>query len=350
MIYFHIQTESGNVLASNITSFKRREELELKQEFTFKAGNKGIKSIRTQEDGLKIWFVAEDESDLLNSSKTFKKALSAYVQAAKDVWNYHKAQLEAQAHTLTTIQGQLRQKMEGFAEDENFYADSFGESVDNIQSVIASNPHAAADLICYFHKKVADMRAHLLGVEVIHSGMQYEINLVNRSLRRAILSQCSSFLHELDEKGVRVRFFFDETHEVEVDKTMFSLVMYNFFSNAAKYTAQNTEIRLNYEPEEKILEASMVSLKMEKNEIAGLSDENVRGIHAKNLPGKGLGLFVLQRGLQLMGKQRMYIRPNYEKNQTIDGVPYIENHFLMTLGDASVKALRAQELREIGVR
>lgn len=331
MIYYRILTPNGQAIASNINEFPRRVEFENNKTFDLHSKGKGIKGIYIENETFLIWFVVEDEDDLLKSSKLFKKALNLYQQIAKDVLEHQRAKFTAHGHTLVTIQGQIRQRLEGFADDSVFYGEKYENSVSNIEALVKSNPRSAADLICYTHKRIADMRAHLLGVEVIHMGEQFEVNLKNVSLRRGILNQCTPFLEELEQSGIKLRFFFGDECQVDVDKNMFSLVMYNFFSNAVKYAKPDSEIRLNYSSEDKSLDISMISLKMERDEIANLSKESVRGCHASEIPGNGIGLFALQEALKLMGKEKMYTTPDYLKVYPQDGRVYVENHFRFSL-------------------
>lgn len=331
MIYFEIKNKTGKIIAGNIQEFPRRVEFENNKTFAHHKNGRGIKGVEVTKEDVSIWLVVEDEPDLLRSGKLFQKMLSIYKRVALDIWKQQKSQLEAHAHTLTTIQGQIRQQIEGFADDVEFYGETYSDSVDNITRLVKNSERSAADLICYIHKRIIDMRAHLLGVEVVHAGVQYEVKPVHVSLKRAILNQCSPFLEELNKNLIAVRFFFGDEHEVEVDKNMFSLVMYNFFSNAVKYAKPSSEIRLKYLDDSKSLDVSMISLKMEKNEISTLSDETTRGKHAKDFPGKGIGLFVLQKALELMGKERMYISANYENSSSFDDRTYVENHFSFRL-------------------
>ena len=331
MIYYQVKIGSGKIVAGNMHEFNRREEFANNRNFSKYNGGKGLKGAEMVAEDVSVWVVVEDEEDLLRSSKLFKKTVATYGEISLDVWKYHRIQLDAYAHTLTTIQGQIRQRIEGFANDEVFYADTYMESVSGMSDYLKKNLESAADLICYTHKRITDMRAHLLGVEIVHADVNCEIKPTRVSLKRAILNQCSPFLDELEKNSVKLRFFFSDDCEVEVDKNMFSLVMYNFFSNAVKYTKQDSEIRLNYSADRNSLDVSMISLKMEKDEIESLSDETVRGKHAKDFPGKGIGLFVLQRALELMNKPRMYISPNYMVNLSIDGNLYNENHFTFSL-------------------
>jgi len=75
----------------------------------------------------------------------------------------------------------------------------------------------------------------------------------------------------------------------------------------------------------------MVSIKMEQSEISRLFAEGERGEHAQDFPGKGIGLFVIQRALQLMNKQEMYIQPNFDRSEVYSGRTYVENHFHLYL-------------------
>ncbi len=333
MIFFEIKNTTGKIIAGNMQEFSRRAEFENNRtfiEYLSKDKKKTVRGVRGGEDmadGINVWLVVEDEKDLLLSSGLFKKTLDIYKKAASDIWKYQKTQFEAHAHTLETIQGQIRQQIEGFADDTQFYGDTYRASVESISNLVGNDIKSAADLICYVHQRVIEMRAHMLGVEVIHAGAQYEIKMVQVSLMRAIYSQCFPFLEALNKNEVVLKFHFSEDHKVEVDKNMFSLVMYNFFSNAVKYAKPNTEIHLTYSADTSTLDVGMTSLKIEKTEIKSISNETVRGRHAGDIPGKGIGLFVLQKALELMGKKGMYIIPNYE-NESFEGDRiYTENHF-----------------------
>ena len=70
---------------------------------------------------------------------------------------------------------------------------------------------------------------------------------------------------------------------------------------------------------------------MDKNELNDLRREGVRGKYARNIPGNGIGLFVISKALELMGKPPMYISPVYEKCTLYNGLNYVENHFKLEL-------------------
>lgn len=331
MIYFEVQNSKGNILAGNMHEFIERSKFEKCKNFLNSRDGKGLKGACEVIEDMSVWVVVKDESDLLNSSKLFNKTFSLYKTVALGVWEYHKKQINAHKHTLETIQGQIRQKIETFADDKEFYGDTYSDSVDNISILVVRDKWQASDLICYIHKRIIDMRAHLLGVEIIHASGHYETKPALVSLKRAILNQCTPFIDELEKNKVVLKFYFNDECEIEVDKNMFSLIMYNFFSNAVKYTKFESELRLNYSNEEKSLDISMISLRMERSELTDLHKEGIRGKHSKNIPGNGIGLFVIARALDLMGKPPMYISPNYEKSISVNDQIFVENHFKFVL-------------------
>ncbi len=327
MIYFQIEDNKGKVLAGNLHEYPGSIEFEIGKILAQRKGSKGIKGICDTSGDTKVTFLVKDEADLLKSSKLFKKTFQIYKNVANDVYRYYKKEIDGYAHILSTIQGQIRQKIDDFADSSEFHGESFAESVAKINNIINVDTRTAAQLICYVHKRMADMRAHLLGAEIIHSKGRYEVNLSRVSLKRAILNQCTPFLEEFDKNSVTVRFYFDDSQEIETDKNLFSLIMYNFFSNAVKYTKPASDIRMHYLDDQSCLDISMISLKMEKGEISDLFNEGIRGKYAKNIPGKGIGLFVIKRALEVLNKNRMYIDPDYQKDYQEDGLIYIENHF-----------------------
>lgn len=332
MIYFQVQEiNSGKIIAGNMNDFSRKHEFDNKKNFSNVKNGVGIKSRIETLGTITVWVIIENNVDILKSSKLFKKTISLYKTIALSTYEEYKKKMQAYAHTLGTIQVQMSQEIDDFAVKDAFYGISYDETLKNISDIVSKDKESAADLICYFQKRVADFKAQLLGAEIIHNDKQYEVKIVEVRLKRAILHQLQPFLKEFDEKIVKIKFFFDDELRIHVDKNMFSLIMYNFFANALKYSRKNSEIKLNYFKANNKLDISMTSLKMEKNELAGLFNEGIRGKHAKNLPGKGIGLFVIKKALEIMNKNNMCISPNYEINSLVQGEPYVENHFEFAL-------------------
>lgn len=200
MVYFEVKDKNGKIIAGNMQEFSDRKLFEDNKSFSQNKNGKGLKGAYESIENINLWVVVKDEYNLLKSTKLFKKNLELYKTVAVDVYNQYKKDINAYAHILNTIQTQIRQKIDNFADNISFYGETYNNSKENISSIIEQDKESTADLICYVKKRIMDMQAHLLGVDIINSGELYEIKPVIVSLKKAILSQCTPFLEEFEKK------------------------------------------------------------------------------------------------------------------------------------------------------
>lgn len=277
-----------------------------------------------------LFLEVEDKSEKKSTRirKTFfdilEKTLINFLDFEQEKFNKYN-------HIIQTISTQTSQKLEGYFGDKKWYGSSYMETLDNIESVYLSDKDETRRLVHYFNKASIDLKNHIEGWEIIYIKTSYKPEFNDVSLKKAILNQFSSFSEEFEEMGISIKFsdHFSDECIVSLDKKLFSLIMYNFFSNALKYSKQGESIRLNYDEETNSLDISMYSVKIEKIEIEKIFEDGVRGINANKVSssGYGLGLFAIKKALHLMSMNNMYIRPTYAKTKTDKEVTFIENHF-----------------------
>lgn len=252
-------------------------------------------------------------------------------KAVADLQRLEQERFNKYNHIIQTISTQISQKLEGYFGDKRWYSNSYAKALENLENFFLQDTDETRKLVHYFNKTAIDLKNHIEGWEVIYIKKNYKPEFVEVSLKKAILNQFSSFSEEFDDLDISVKFsphFLDEC-TVSLDKKLFSLIMYNFFSNALKYSLPGDEIRFNYNDESKSLDVSMYSVKMEKNELNKIFEDGVRGVNANKVSssGYGLGLFVVKRALEIMEFENMYINPQYTKTKTRDEVLFVENHF-----------------------
>jgi hypothetical protein len=80
-----------------------------------------------------------------------------------------------------------------------------------------------------------------------------------------------------------------------------------------------------------MLDVSMISLKIESNELSSVHNLKFRGKHSTVVPGKGIGLYVIDRAMEIMQNDKLHIVPNYDKTEIYDDEIYVENHFKLFL-------------------
>ncbi len=234
-------------------------------------------------------------------------------------------------HIIQTISAQITQKMDGFFGDEKWYSNNYAETLENIENFSQKNRRETNRLIHYFNKMAVDLKSHIEGWEIIYIQDNYQPRFTEVSLKKAILNQLSSFTEEFEDSGIQIRFGdrFLDTCTVRLDKKLFSLIMYNFFSNALKYSMSGEVIWFNYINERRVLDISMYSIRIEKSEFERLFDDGVRGEEANKVSssGSGSGLYVIKKALKLMSMPNMYIDPQYAKTKLFEDITYVENHF-----------------------
>jgi signal transduction histidine kinase len=275
----------------------------------------------------------EPENDGETKSGRIRKSnLDILESTTKDFLALQEQRFNKYNHIIQTISTQIFQKIEGYFGDEKWYSNDYDEALKNIENHYLNNKHETNRLIHYFNKMSIDLRSHLDGWGIIYIKETYEAKFAEVSLKKAIINQLASFAEDFSESGIKIRFSEDflDVYTVRLDKKLFSLIMYNFFSNALKYSMPNQPIWMNYFTTEKKLAISMYSVRIEKNEMAKIFEDGVRGINANRASssGNGSGLYVIKKALKLMGLNNMYITPEYINTKELDNIQYCKNCFI----------------------
>lgn len=287
-------------------------------------------------EGIEYFIYLETENNDEKKSTTGRKRFFDVLEnVSKNFVKEQQHRFNRYNHIIQTISSQISQKIDGYLANERWYSPDYSEALKNIESISSSKKNENNKLIHYFNKMSLDLKSHIEGWGIIYIKNNYVPKYDEVSLRGAILNQYSSFAEEFDEAGIQVRFseYFSEDYKVFLDKKLFSLIMYNFFSNTLKYAMPEEVVRFNYSDESKSLDISMYSIQILRDEILNLFNDGIRGANANNASssGNGSGLYVIKKALKLMGMQNMYIDPQYMKKKQFGDIQYYENHFKFVL-------------------
>ncbi|HCC05337.1 TPA: hypothetical protein DEP58_03460 [Patescibacteria group bacterium] len=289
-----------------------------------------------QHEGVEYLIYLEVENnDEKKAVAVRKRFFDILENVSKNFINEQRNRFNKYNHIIQTISTQILQKMDGFWENKKWHSSVYSEALKNIENISSYKKNETNKLIHYFNKMSLDLKSHIEGWDIIYIKDNYVPKYEEVSLRKAILNQYSSFAEDFNELGIQIRFseYFSEDYTVDLDKKLFSLIMYNFFSNILKYAKPGEEVRFNYLDEEKKLDISMYSIKIERCEIKKLFDDGERGKNANKASssGSGFGLYVIKKALRLMEMPNMYIDPQNSKSKPLDSIPYYENHFKFEL-------------------
>lgn len=330
MIYFEIRKNNGEVVASNIR--KCPHILLFNENRNVTISEKSLKSVEGKFGSVSVWLIVDNEKDLLKSNKLFKKTMNIYAGLSHDFFEYYFSKIRVHSHTLRSIQGKMKQKIDGLADKNDFRGKDYAESKSNIAKKITSNIDKTADIICYLNKRVAEIDAHIEGFDVLYMGDQLDVNLESVNIKKVLLSICAPFLADFSKKGVDINFIIKDIYanenKIKLDYKMFNLAFCNFFDNAIKYSKPYTPIQITFIKNDNlfILEISMMSLRIDQDELNLIFDEGYSGKNATYDAGDGIGMSVMKKALALTG-MNIEVFPDYSESENIGGKKYVKNIF-----------------------
>lgn len=328
MIYFEVRKENGDIVASNMQECPYLALIGDKVNLTLR--DKGIKSVFSNIDGVNVWMVVDkDEKDLLNSNRLFNKTIKTHATIAKQLLDYYFGKIKVHSHTLRSIQGKMKQKIEGLATKDDFRAENYAESKEKVGKKVSENIEKTADTICFLNKRVMEIDSHINGFDVLYMGDEQETSFQDVNIKKVLLSILAPFLKEFSNKNINMEIAikddYADSNRINLDYKMFNLAMNNFFDNAVKYSKHSEPIKVTFSKEGGI-EISMMSRRIEENELARVFDEGYSGTHAQRDAGDGIGMSITDKALKLT-RMKMTIAPNYSESYTSQGNQYTRNIF-----------------------
>lgn len=332
MIYFEVrQQKSGNLVASNMQACPHLALLAQNKNVTLRS--QGIKSVSTAVDDLSIWLVVDGaEQDLLNSNRLFNKTLKIYANLSSELLDYYLGKIKVHSHTLRSIQGKMKQKIDGLASKDDFRAENYAESKQKIGSKISTDIDKSADTLCFLNKRIAEIDAHINGFDVLYMDDDHEINLQDVNLKKVLLNILAPFLGELSKMNINVEVAikddYADAQHITLDYKMFNLAMTNFFDNMVKYAKPNESIRIEFakESDKFSITVSMMSRRIDDDELSKIFEEGFSGRHAQSDAGDGIGMSVVQKALKLTN-MKIDIQSNNSAGYVSEGHAYARNIF-----------------------
>ncbi len=322
MIIFEKKDSVGEIIATNANNINLLKDLNKKKEFFSPAGSLVIIS---------------DEEDMYNSSKIFTKVGNLTHNAFDSIYEHFRKQIIAQSHTLKKIQGKLIQKTEGVLHGTNYnLAENYEEQQEIILNKIKENPIEIADSLIYLYKRVFELSAHMASFEVLHMGEQIDPDLKLHNIRRLIINILHGFEDNLKELEITPYFSFKddfaELNKIQADYKMINAAFYNLFDNAIKYVKPNSRIEFHLEEELDQLRfiISMISLRIDQDELDKVFTLGYRGRNCKDNNGNGVGMYVIKKSLKL-NNIKIKIEPDYKKMEKYNNEQYILNKFILNI-------------------
>lgn len=317
MIYLQITNENNEIMFSNL----KKEHIDEFDNSKKSKGKEYLRSYYKEEKEFSVWLVSEDR-DLYKSNKLFNKTYKTYLSIVDGLYQNYSMNLLAGVHTIATIQAKMVQKIEPFiigaaqGKQEN--------RMQNVKNIIQNKkPDDIADLVCFLSKRIDELNIHLESLKIIEKGInKTKTEMRKHSLRSVLLNIYDPFKDLFNDKNINVVFDkVDEALQLSLDYKIFSLVFHHIFDNASKYSKKDDTINFIFSSKGKLI-IQMHSLTIENPETVFL--RGVSGGNVGELAGDGIGMFVIKKGLQVMGMDislkddgKLNNSPNYSKNKFI---------------------------------
>lgn len=196
-----------------------------------------------------------------------------------------------------------------------------------------TNPLDIATAFLDVDRAITNLQVQISGLQIIAGDYKPDMSL-NHSLVALLDSFLIPFDESFEDRKIRVVNCRDSSvnghHLVNLDHTVVSWVFYHLLNNAEKYAYPGTDLILRSDSNTKEISLEMVSLRVDSQEVENIFKLGVRGNHASNFSGDGLGMFFAKTGLETMGGTIEFVSGSEVKFSDESG-NYCENKVLIKL-------------------
>lgn len=333
MTYFEVRNKNGEIIISNMQKCKYWESFGHDKNRSIKMDGKNIRSGQCDFDDGSVWLIEEDNKDLIKSTKLFKRTMRIYGEMAGSFLDYYLHKIRAHSHTLRSIQGKMKQKVDSLAKKEDFRGQNYLESKNKIAEKVRGDVDKSAEVLCYLNKRISEIDAHIEGFDVLYMGDEMDVKIELHDLKRTLQNIIAPFHEDLSTKGIQVNFHikdgYSKENKVGLDYKLMNLAFVNFFDNAIKYSKPNSDLDISFIKTGKgfVLDISMMSLRIEHDELERIFEEGYSGKYASEEAGDGIGMYVIRKSLGMMNTS-IRIEPDYGMSTIFNEKQYVKNKFI----------------------
>lgn len=279
----------------------------------------------------------------VESARIFKEKRRVYKSALKDTnekikeirKEIHK-NIERHIHNLINIHTESLQEIYSLIPQRIFWNENIEDILDEIEGRISGNERSVAESIFQLLKNEKKEKAEFTLYEKLYG--RKSVSLDDHKIHQVVLSALNSFDRELGGKDISI-VVEKSQEEVKIDYEVLSAVLVNLFDNAKKYIRPDTELHINFDSDNDrvYVDLSMVSLKVEDEEVEKIWEQGFSGSHPEkiNRDGQGLGLHIATHLLEMINADIELIK-DVDQNLRASGpdIEFQHNIFRLTLPKA----------------
>lgn len=336
MIYYEVRSRSdGAILASTLSRCPGHELFLNHTTDNIQIGEH--KHVYREYPDWIVRLIALKDEELLKSGRIATRTADAYAELAPIVIGMRESQEKASKvffHNLVTTHAQLQGEAESILPERALMAtNSHADQLKVAQEAVRQKPDVAADALLQITKRVVDLQSQIQGFKILTG--EATVDFGSHNLRKALFSVISPFYEKFFQAHLDLKIHITEEASaakmVRLDYKLFNVALHHFLSNALKYAKPRSYIDISFDLESMVLETSMISVKIELEEMKEIFKLGTSGKHAAAFSGEGIGMYMVGRALEIMNSRMEIITDPSYPEEVILGVPYTKNRFLIHL-------------------
>lgn len=283
-------------------------------------------------------YLCSAASDLLASSKKFRRVLELYLESIGTVQEWRtemEGALEADnrrlAHNITTQNAHILQEIHSLVPQDKLGGDARSQ-LDEIEKALTSDPKGSSKALLRVLKNSTAVKSELAVFRRLRD-RRPDYRPKNHKIHQVLTNVLSTFFQDFQDKAVN--WHLDQCHaEMLVDYESFSAALYHLIDNTHKYTSYNSAVRVSFQAAADVYQITfaMTSLAIRQHEVEKIFDEGYSGEVASNAgrAGSGIGMFVA-RELLRTNKCEIRVIPGAPSVANNPDLQYAENQFIVSL-------------------
>lgn len=332
-VVLDIRRLNGDLIFSNFTPEDHRQFEDAQ------TNSRSLVKVRTiEKKGYKVKYLTRDE-DLVSSNRLFNKIIRLientvdfFVQGLVRLENNNAQSINRLDHNIATYNALSLQEIEVLIPQSKITGKEWGDKIKFVENQLQKNIRSTSETFLRLAKYSQGTKAELTAYYMLINkpdAMKFDKHRVYQVLMNSL----HLFFPDFNENTIKVQMQHNNIEAV-FDYDSVSVALFHLLNNAAKYCAPHSslEISLMRHGNQSKIEFSMLSLRIDDDELKKIFTEGYSGKHAINakINGRGVGMFVAKEIMKLNNGD-IEIQTNRSTNKVYKTRVYENNKFILTL-------------------
>lgn len=332
-VVLDIRRPNGDLIFSNFTPEDHRQ-------FEDAQANSG-KSVKVriiEKKGYKVKFLTRD-ADLVPSNRLFNKmvrlienTVDFFVQGLAQLENNNARSINLLEHNIATYNALSLQEVEVLIPQSKIAGKEWDDKIKFVENQLKRNIRTTSEAFLRLAKYSLGTKAELTAYYMLiqkPDAMKFD----KHRLYQVLMNSLHHFFPDFDENSIKIQMQFNNLEAIFHYDSV-SVALFHILNNAAKYCVPHSSIDISIRAHgnQSKIEFSMLSLRIDDDELKNIFTERYSGKHAVSakINGRGIGMFVAKE-LMKLNNGDIEVQCNRSTNKVYKSRVYENNKFILTL-------------------